>query len=227
MATSRPKAALSKSHFDDAEFSTGSLRLSQFITLPDAPRVRPVRAAPVPGVRQRQPLEMRKASEEGIIKSTITGIVRCTSMLAITIAAANSSADCLHADIRVGYVQSIVTRASKLRSEELVAVDLDVLSGLGAFVDDPARIDPEIELDRVDFFVGSQRSITLRCEKSLCAKLLGIDWRKTEVKAWLRVSVDCPDAHRIDLAEVLYFEGADGKRKIRFPYLKAVPKRIK
>jgi hypothetical protein len=148
-------------------------------------------------------------------------------MLANPVAAANSSADCLHADIRVGYVQAIVTRASKLHSKELVAVDLEVLSGVGAIVGDPARIAPEIELDRVDFFLGSQKSITLRCEKSLCAKLLGLDWRKIEVSAWLKVSVDCPDAQRIDLAEVLYFDGSGGKRKIRLPYVRMVPKRIK
>ena len=146
-----------------------------------------------------------------------TLVVLLTAML-------DSSADCLHPDIRTGYVQVTITRASQLRPE-LVSVDLKVLGGLGAFVGNPKRKAPEVDLDQASFFLGPHKSVTLRCEMSLCAKLLGVDWTKMEARAWLKATVDCPDAQRIELAEVLYFEGRDGRNKIRFPYLRITPKR--
>jgi hypothetical protein len=148
----------------------------------------------------------------------------CYIMLVSLVTMADSSADCLQTHIRTGYVQATITRASAIRPE-LVSVDLKVQSGLGALIGDPKRKAPEFDLDEVNFFLGQHKSVTLRCEKSLCATLLGLNWERMEVRAWLEVTVDCPDAQRIDLAEVLYFETGNGKSKIRIPYLRFVPKR--
>ncbi|PYO90822.1 MAG: hypothetical protein DMD58_06070 [Gemmatimonadetes bacterium] len=122
---------------------------------------------------ERATLEVRVGKRSLAVKAYAEDPTRATLVVLLT-AMLDLSADCLHPDIRTGYVQATITRASQLRPD-LVSVDLKVLGGLGAFVANPKRKALEVDLDQVSFSLGPHKSVTLRCEKSLCAKLLGVD----------------------------------------------------